>query len=323
MRRRDALASVAALAVAPALRAQSPSRPPRIGMLFFGERPAEGIAAEPIVRALAALGWVDGRNVALDVRYARGDRERYPALAAELGAAAPTVLFCIGSDILKAFARETSNVPVVFAVSDDPVANGLVATLARPGGRYTGVSFMSPQLAAKRLELLREFLPSMRRLAVMSDVGHHAIYMPELARAADAARIELSTFVYESPGDFAGVYTKAKAAGAEALFVMPSRYTLAYARQLADLSIEHRLPSISAYDAFARGGGLVAYGPTTADVLASAATFIDRILRGAKPADLPVELAPRIALIVNARTASALGLAIPPAVLARADEVVR
>ena len=321
IRRRVILGAVAA-AFAGSASGQIPTRTARIGMLFFGAPPAGGNAAEPIVRQLTELGWVEGRNVEYAMRYAGGKREAFPALAAELSALPLDVIFSVGSDVARTFRPIASSTPVVFAASDDPVATGIVSSLARPGGRFTGVSFMSPQLAAKRLELLKEMLPAVRRVAVLTDPGHEA-YLPEFVRAAETMNVALTTIRFETAAEFAAAFASAKAAGADALFVVPSRYTLAYGRQLAELSIKHRLPAISAYDAFARAGGLLAYGPTSQEMIVRAASFIDRILRGAKAGDLPVEQASGVALLVNATTAKALGLTIPPSILVRADEIIR
>lgn len=320
MNRRDALAGFAALVAARTLPAQVPARPPRVAFLFFGAPPPEGIGAEPIVRRLAAYGWVDRGKASFVARWARGDATAYAGLAGELAALAPDVCCAIGSDIAQTLVHAAPAVPVVFAVSDDPVANGMVASLARPGARATGVVFMSPELAGKRLEILREIAPGIRRVAVLTDSRHRALYLPPLERAAAALGLALTTSTFESPADFDAAF--ARAAGAEGVFVVPSRYSLAYAGRMAEIAAARRLPAISAYDAFARAGGLVSYGPTVDEVLARLATQIDRVLRGARPEDTPVEQPTRIALIVNRRTAATIGLAIPPALLARADEVI-
>lgn len=320
--RRRVLIGAVACAFAGAVPGQVPQRTARVGMLFFGSPPPGGHAAEPIVRELATLGWIEGRNIGYAMRYASGRREAFPVLAAELSAMPLDLIFCVGTDAARTFHPIASSTPIVFAASDDPVASGMVRSLARPGGRFTGVSFMSPQLAAKRLELLKELIPALRRVAVLSDPGHEA-YVPEFARAAEAMKVSLVTIRFDAPSEFSSAFAPAKEAGVDAMFVVPSRYTLFFARQLAELSIEHRLPAISAYDAFARGGGLLAYGPTSKELIARSASFIDRILRGAKPADLPIEQASGVALLVNLATADALGLTIPPSILLRADETIR
>ena len=291
-------------------------------MLFFGAPPAGGNAAEPIVRRLTELGWIEGRNVEYAMRYAGGKREAFPALAAELSALPLDVIFSVGSDVARTFRPIASNTPVVFAASDDPVASGIVSSLARPGGRFTGVSFMSPQLAAKRLELLKEMLPALRRVAVLTDPGHEA-YLPEFVRAAETMNVALTTIRFETAAEFAAAFANAKAAGADALFVVPSRYTLAYGRAARGV-VDHASSSRDLrLRCFRAGGRSARLRPTSQEMIVRAASFIDRILRGAKAGDLPVEQASGVALLVNATTAKALGLAMPPSILSRADEIIR
>ena len=317
--RRRLLAGLAAALPLP-LKAQAPRGSARVGMLYFGE-PAPG--GEAIVRLLARHGWDEARgNLSYVARYARGRRDAYPALAAELAAMPLDALFCIGTDILRVVQPLASRAPVVFVVSDDPVATGLVASLARPGGRFTGVSFMSPQLAAKRLQLLREVVPGLRRVAALTDPGHLGLYVPELERAARELGIAIVPVQFETTDEFPAAFATMRTAGTEGLFVVPSRYTLAYAKRIGALCVEHGIPAISAYDAFARGGGLMSYGPTSEETLERAASILDRVLRGAKPADVPVEQPARVALLINAGAVSAMKLKVPPGFLARADEVI-
>jgi putative ABC transport system substrate-binding protein len=290
-------------------------------LLFFGD-PTPG--GEPIVRHLARLGWDESRGtVAYEARFARGRRESYPALAAELSALPLDAQFTVGTDLLRALQPSASKVPVVFIVSDDPVATGLVASLAgRPGGRFTGVSFMSPQLAGKRLELLREIVPSLGRVAALTDAGHLGLYVPELERAAQALGVTVVPIAFEAPEEFPAAFARARASGAQAMFVVPSRYTLAYAQRIASLAVEHRIAAISAYDSFARSGGLMAYGPTAEESTERAAAMLDRVLRGAKPADMPVEQASRIELIVNKDAVAAMKLTLLPSLQARVQRWV-
>ena len=317
---RRRLIVLAAVALAHASPART-ARTARVGMLFFGNEPARGSADEAIVRALAALGWSDGRNIAYTLRYAGGRRDRYPALAAELDSLAPDAIFCIGSDIARTFLPIASAVPVVFAVSDDPLASGMVKSFARPGGRFTGVSFMSPELAGKRLEIVKAVVPALRRIVVLTDALHDALYVPAFAQAAQRMQVEPLPIRFESSSDFPAAFAEASRLRADAMFVVPSRFTLVYARELAQLSIAHRIPAISAYDTFARGGGLLSYGPTMEESLQRAASLVDRVLKGASPATLPVEQPTRHVLLVNAATAAALGLAIPEAVLLQATVI--
>ena len=301
--------------------ARAASRSFRIGVLNFGKAPAPDAAPEPIVRHLAGLGYAEGRNVRFERRYAEGSRSRFPALAAELVAAGVDLIFSPGSDIARTFAAMPLRVPVVFVVSDDPVATGLAASLQRPGGMFTGISLMSPELGGKRLEYLKQALPKVRRIAVLHD-RIHAFYVDPMREPAARMGIELAPLQFEESEDFSLAFERARAAKAEAMFVAPNRYTLAYAARIADLSLRHRLPSISAYDSFALAGGLLSYGPVQDDAVARAAAIIDKIIKGARPGEIPIEQPPRIVLIVNARTARSFGLALAPELLLRADQVI-
>lgn len=296
--------------------------PPRVGILNFGAPPAANAAPEPIVRHLRSLGYVQGSNIEFERRYAGGDRERYPMLAAELLRSKVDLIFAPGSDISRTFLQAAPTVPVVFVASDDPVESGLVRSLAHPGGLFTGVTLMSPELGGKRLEILRDTLPGLRRVAVMHDRVHE-FYLAQMRPPAAKLGVEIVAFQFDGPDDFADIFAAAKRANADAMFVAPNRFTLYYAARIAGLSVEHRLPAISAYDSFARAGGLLSYGPIQDDAAARAAAQIDKILRGAAPKDLPVERISGIALLINLKTAKSLGLTIPPAVLLRADEVIR
>ena len=318
--RRRFVAGVIALGAMPVM-ARAASRPVRIGVLNFGSAPAAGAAPEPIVRHLAALGYVAGRNVSFERRYADGSRSRFPALAAELAASGVDLIFSPGSDIARTFVEMRSRIPVVFVVSDDPVATGLAASLQRPGGVFTGISLMSPELGGKRLEYLKQALPKVRRIAVLHD-RNHAFYVEPMREPAARMGIELAPLQFEESEDFSPAFERARAAKAEAMFVAPNRYTLAYAARIAGLSLQHRLPSISAYDSFALAGGLLSYGPVQDDAVARAAAIIDKIIKGARPGEIPIEQPPRIVLIVNARTAKAFDLVISPELLLRADQVI-
>jgi putative ABC transport system substrate-binding protein len=324
MRRRFLVAAGASLLARPFLtRAAARDRPPRIGILNFGDPPASGSPPEPIVRYLAELNYVAGTSITYEYRYARGDRDRYVVLARELAAADPDVLFMPGSDIAPTLAAVTPAMPVVFAVSDDPVASGVVASLSRPGGRVTGVTHMSPELAAKRLQILKEAVPKLRRVAVLYEPGQVVQYYRQLELASRSAGIRLVPVPYRTVAELAPAFAAARRADAQAMFVEPNRFTLAYARQVAALAIDHRIPAISAYDAFVRGNGMLSYGATANEIVGRAAAQIDKILRGTPPGDIPVEQPVRFALVVNARAAEALQLKLPQALLLRADEVIQ
>ena len=320
--RRTFLATVTALAAVPVARAQMPRGAWRIGILGFGDAPPAGSPPEPIATALARLGYVEGRNVTFVRRYAGGRRERFPGLVAEILQQHPDLVYSAGSDIARTFKAAGPHVPVVFVVSDDPVASGVVVAMNRPGGMFTGVSMMSPELSGKRLELLAAALPALARVAMLYEPDHLAAYPAEMKAATARMSIALVPVAFRVPADFPGALDAARAAGVDAVFVEPSRFTLAYARDLGRFAIERRLPAISAYDAFARAGGLMTYGPRLDLVAERAAAQIDRILRGARPAEIPVEQPTHFALILNLRTARALDLALPQSLLLRAAEVI-
>jgi putative tryptophan/tyrosine transport system substrate-binding protein len=322
--RRNVLIAGAGALLAPLnVRAQTSDRPARIGILNFGPPPAAGGPPEPIVRYLRSLNYVADTNVIFELRYANGDRDAYRALASELLRRNLDVLFMPGSNIAQTLKEVAPKIPVVFAVSDDPVASGVVQSLARPGGLVTGVTHMSPELAAKRLEILKEAVPNLRRVAMLYDPDQVVQYFQELQLAADRKRIRLIPGKFSSIADFDSVFAATTREGAQAMFVEPNRFTLAYAAQVARLAIKYRIAAISAYDTFVRNGGLLTYGATADDMIGRAAAQIDKILHGTKPADIPVEQPARFALIVNARAAAALGVTIPRPLLLRADEVIR
>jgi ABC-type uncharacterized transport system substrate-binding protein len=321
--RRAFCAGAAALAIAPFLaRAQAPARTVTIGILNFGDAPRAGAAAEPITVALHRLGYVEGRNVRYIRRYAGGRRDAYAKLAAAILREPVDVVYCPGSDIAQAFKSESPRVPIVFTVSDDPVASGLVETLARPGGMFTGVTLMSPELAGKRLELLKLALPTLRRVAILYDPQHQATYMADMQDAAQRMDVAFLPVRFDEPGQLPAAFGTATKYGADAMFVEPNRYTLIYAHRLGELAIAHRIAAISAYDTFARAGGLLAYGARYEEQAVRAAALIDRVVKGAQPSDLPVEQPTRFVLVLNLRTAKALGLTLPESLLLRADEVI-
>lgn len=321
MRRRTLLAGLAIALTAARVGAQAPSRVVRIGVLSFGAAPAAGAPDEPIVRHMRALGYLEARNVVFERRYAGGVRERYPELAAELLRSRVEIIYAPGSDVARAFRDAAPTVPVVFVVSDDPVAAGLVKSIARPGGLFTGISLMSPELGGKRLEFLKVALPALQRVAVLYDNAHE-FYLAQMRSPAEKLGMTLLPIEFSGVPDFPAAFATATRERAQAMFVAPNRFTLFYASRLAELSIQHRIAAISAYDVFAAAGGLLSYGPIQDDAVLRAAALIDRILKGARPAELPVEQPPRVALVVNRRTAKALGMELPPALLLQAERLI-
>jgi putative ABC transport system substrate-binding protein len=217
--------------------------------------------------------------------------------------------------------QATSTIPIVMTVSGDPVGAGHVASLARPGGNITGLSNLSPQLAGKRLEFLTEVVPALSRLAVLGPPGHPD--WPELAAATQAVGVQLLAFKVHLPEEFGGAFEAAARERAAALTVLPSPLTNRYRRRLVDLAAQHRLPAMYPLKEYVQGGGLMAYRPSIPDLYRRAATYVDKVLKGAKPADLPVEQPMKFELVINLKTAQALGLTIPPTLLFLADEVIQ
>jgi putative ABC transport system substrate-binding protein len=320
------------LVVAPlAAHAQPSARISRIGVLVSSspEHP-EGRAIVDVFRqALRARGHAEGRSVAFEYRWAEGRFDRFPALAAELVRARVDVIVAPNTPAARAAKQATSTVPIVAWAMQDPAADGLVASLARPGGNVTGLTFLGPELVPKRLELLKEALPGARRVAALWHPGGLAErtgqeMLKEAAAAARALGVQLQVVPARAPGDLGAAFSAMRGQGrADALITFPSGMLFLERRQVVDLAARHRLPAMYNGREFAEAGGLMAYGANIPDLVRRSATFVDRILKGAKPAELPVEQPTTFELVINLKTATALGLTIPPSVLGKADEVIR
>ncbi len=324
MRRREFIAFFgSAAAVWPlAVRAQQPAKVPTIGFLGASTSSAWNHWVAAFVRRLGELGWIEGRTVAIEYRWAEGRSERYTEIAAEFVRLKVDVIVTVGSAIAAA-KQTTSVIPIVFAVAVDPVGTGLVASLARPGGNVTGLSMQSADLAAKRLELLREVLPGLRRLAIMVNVGYPAAVLEkgEVQAAARKLGLDVDTLEIRRPEDIAPAFGALKS-GAQALYVCTDSLVNAYHARINTLALGARLPTIYSTRAFLEAGGLMSYGANNADLFRRAADYVDKILRGAKPGEIPVEQPTKFELGINLKTAKALGLTIPEAFLLRADEVI-
>jgi putative tryptophan/tyrosine transport system substrate-binding protein len=313
---------VAALAAPLAVEAQLASKAPRIGVMYAGSAP--NLYADALRRHLAELGWVDGQTLLIEERYAEGRPERYPALIAELIRLKVDVLVAGGGTAgARAAKRATGTIPIVMPVMGDPVAAGLVASLARPGGNITGLSMLNTEISAKRVELLREVLPKVERVAVLRDPAAPQADVDATQAAARTLGLRLQFLSASRPEEFQGAFQAARQAGAEALIVLASGFFNTQRRRLVDLAAQSRLIAVWEHRDFADTGGLMSYGPNLLDMNRRAATYVDKILKGAKPADLPIEQPTKFELVINLKTAKALGLTIPASVLARADEVIR
>jgi putative ABC transport system substrate-binding protein len=329
--RRAFIAGTLALLAAPlAAEAQEhkPGKVPRVGLLT-DESVSLAWAALPVEafsKGLRDLGWVEGQNFTFERRYAEGKYEALPGLAAELVRLRVDVIVPFGTLATRAAKNATETIPIVFArVGEDPVGSGLVRSLARPGGNLTGVSVLSVELGAKRLELLREALPGVTRVGVLWDPSFSPD-APELRQIEGAARsfgVRLQPVAVQRPEEFEGALLAMKRQRAGAVYVMGGLVFAEHRKRLADLAAKIRLPITVWRRELVEAGGLLSYGPNFPDSYRRAAGYVDKVLKGAKPADLPVEQPTQLELVINLKTAKALGLTIPPSVLARADEIIQ
>jgi putative ABC transport system substrate-binding protein len=305
-----------------AARAQQPAKLPTIG--FLGGTTASTMRqwTDAFVQRLRELGWVDGRTVAIEFRWAEGRSERYTEIAAEFVHLKVHIIVTVGAAVVAA-KQATSVIPIVFAVANDPVGIGLVASLARPGGNVTGLSNQTADLAGKRLELLREVVPGLRRLAIMANFSYPAsvLEMREVEATARTLGLEVITPEIRRADDIAPAFEGLKGR-AEALSVITDPLMVANRLHINTLAQSARLPTIYPAREYVESGGLISYGANYPDLFRRAAEFVDKILRGAKPSDIPIEQPTKFDLVINLKTAKALGLAVPGTVLARADEVI-
>ncbi len=317
------LASVLAVAIA---EAQQAKKVQRIGFLGGGSPSAYSPRIEAFRKGLAEIGYAEGKNIAIEYRYAEGNLERLPDLAAELVRLKVDVILAAGGrEVAQAAKQATTTIPVVITNVGDPVATRLVASLARPGGNITGLTSASPDLSAKRLELLKEAVPRLTRVAVLYDPTNrgNTANFKETEVAAHLLGVKLQSLEVRIPDDFAGAFNAAKTGRAGALIVLPSLLNATRRTRIVELATKSRLPTMFAEDVDVESGGLMSYGPNYPDLFRRAATYVDKILKGAKPGDLPVEQPMKFELVINLKAAKQIGLTIPPNVLARADRVIR
>jgi ABC-type uncharacterized transport system substrate-binding protein len=302
--------------------AQPPAKVPRIGWLSSGPPLSEERRQQlPFVQGLRDLGWIEGQNIAIEWRYAEASTERLAAFAAELVQLGVDVIVAGDSRAIPPAQQATQTIPIVMTVSGDPVGSGFVASLARPGGNITGLSNATPQLAGKRLELLTEAMPPRARVAILGPPAHpdwHA-----LALKAQALSMPLQALEVHSPDEFEPAFAAAIRERADALLVLPAPITNYHSRYIVNLVAKSRLPAIYALREYVVAGGLMSYGPHIPALSGRAAAYVDKILKGAKPADLPVEQPMKFELVINLKTAKSLGLTIPPVLLFQADEVIQ
>jgi putative ABC transport system substrate-binding protein len=322
MRRREFITLLAAAAWPLVARAQQAGKLPTIGFLGAGTRSGWSDWVAAFVQRLRELGWIEGGTVAMEVRWAEGRPERYTEIAAEFVRLKVDVIVTVGSAVV-AVKQATSVIPVVFAAAVDPLGTGLVASLARPGGNVTGLSMQSADFAGKRLELLREVLPGLRRLAVMGNANYPAavLEMGEVQATGRTLGVDVDKFEIRRAENIAPAFDAFKN-GSQALYLCADALLNTYQNRINILALGARLPTIYPSRNFLESGGLISYGVNNADLFRRAADYVDKILRGAKPSNLPVEQPTKFELVFNLTTAKALGLEIPPALLARADDVI-
>jgi putative ABC transport system substrate-binding protein len=305
-----------------AARAQQLAKLPTIG--FLGTTTPSGWSqwVGAFVQRLRDLGWMEGRTITLEYRWAEGRDERFAEIAAEFVQLKVDVIVTSGTALLAA-KQATSEIPIVFAVANDPVGSGFVASLARPGGNVTGLSLQSTDLAGKRLELLREVVPGLRRLAIMAHVGNPGavLEMAEVQAAARALGLEVATLEIQGAEDIAPAFETLKAR-ADALYIETDALISIHRIRINTLALAARLPTMHSVRAYVEAGGLMSYGPNYTDLFRRAADHVDKILRGRRPSEIPVEQPTKFDLVINLTTAKALGLDVPPTLLARADEVI-
>jgi putative tryptophan/tyrosine transport system substrate-binding protein len=322
MRRREFITLFGSAAVWPfAARAQQSARMPRLGVLLYST-PQEDPQAKSLQQGLRDLGYIDGQNISIEYRYAEGNAERLPDLAADLVRLKPDVLFPIGGDVAPFVSKATQTIPIIFVMSADPLQLGLVASLARPGGNATGFTFLQDELASKRLELLKEVAPRISRVAFLSNPDHPDNELRVAQRAATALGVHLQPIEMRGPHDLDGALQAVTKATVDALYVVASRQTVASIPRIVNYATKNKLPLAGGWGAWAQAGGLLSYGPNVGEVVRNAATYVDKIFKGSKPGDLPVQQPTRFELLINLRSARALGLSIPESFLLRADKVI-
>ena len=319
MKRREFIAATAALLVSPR-HVQAQGKPRRIGYLGGFEYPA------PLRRGIDEKGWIEGKNLILDYRYFEGDNARIPALAAELVALNPDLLICSTGQAAMGLKTATVTIPIIFVGIANPVELGLVQSLSRPGGNITGLTtFVPGDFATKQIEILRELVPNVSKIAILANQGNpmHALLLAEeIPRAARNLGIALPVVEATTAEQLDIAFASATGQRADAMVVFGDTMVLRQASRVVALAAEHRLPAMYLFGQFTNVGGLISYGPDLADLFRRVGGYVDNILKGIKPSDLPVEQPTKFELVINLKAAKALGLTVPPSLLVRADKVI-
>jgi putative ABC transport system substrate-binding protein len=302
--------------------AQPAGKVPRVGWLRLGSPGSSPWEMEGFLKGLRELGYVEGQNIVVQYRYAYDKPERLFALAAELVTLRPDVLVALSTAPVRALQRATTTIPVVF-LTGDPLGLGLVNNLAHPGGNSTGVSMMQdPGLHLTRLQLLTEAVPALARIGILSNPGISQAPLDALRTAGPTLGLAILVFQVERPEKYEATFAAMARADVQGVVVLPARPNIDYLAAIAKLGVKHRLPTIFEVREFPAAGGLLSYGPSIVDAMRQMVHYVDRILKGARPGDLPVEQPTKFELVINLKTAKALGLTIPPSLLQRADQVI-
>jgi putative ABC transport system substrate-binding protein len=301
--------------------AQTPTRLAKVGVLLYSTPQADPNTAA-LRQSLRDLGYLEGRTLSLEYRFAEGKPERLPALAEELAGLKPDVICSLGGDVTPSAQQATRTIPIVMVISNDPVQGGLVASLARPGGNLTGVTFVLDALAGKRLALLKEAAPRITRVGILWNPDHADPEFRENQRAARVLGVQIQSLEVRRSEDFDAAFQAAGRERSEAIIVVSSRLVNLQTQRILDYAAKNRLPVIGDWGPLSRGGAVLSYGPNVAEMIQRAATYVDRILKGAKPGDLPVQQPTSFELVINLKTAKALGLTIPQSLVQRADQLI-
>jgi len=305
--------------------AQQSTRIPRIGFLSAVSRSAISARVEAFRQGLRELGYVEGKNIFIEWRFAEGKSDRLPSLAAELVRLKVDVIVAEAPTSTRSAKQATVTIPIVMVFDEDPVGSGFAASLARPGGNITGLSTLNPEISGKQLEILREIVPKLSRVGVLGDVTRPGTpqALREINVTADAFRVHVQYLEVREPKDIERALRAASQEHADAILVLGSAVLNSQRKRVVELAVKSRLPAIYARQEAVEDGGLMSYGVSIADLARRAAYYVDKILKGAKPADLPVEQPTKFELVINLKTAKQIGLTIPPNVLARADRVIK
>jgi putative ABC transport system substrate-binding protein len=322
MHRREFIAVLGGAAAVWPFAARAQKSLPRIGWLVFGDAKL-GPIDQSLKDALAQAGLLEGRNIEIVFRYANGMSDRLGELAVDLVAQKPNLLLAVGGDVIKPlFEASKGSIPIVGGVSDSPMRAGIAVSLARPSKNFTGITFLTDEMASKRIELLKEVAPNARRVAAIFNPLHFDDEVTFARRGAESLGMELTTHPIKNVADLDATLNGVSASAADSLLVISSRLTGSVAGKIAHHGQEHRLPVIASWREFADSGALLSYGPSRTFEAKRLAGYVQKVLNGEKPADLPIELPVKFELVINLKTAKALGLMVPPSLLGRADEVI-